>query len=461
MKRTLFPLLALALCACAEAQLVPIGQPIRVDRLPACTIGRDGLAFQVIDSNGASECAGGGTTIGFCACRDQTWSLIGGDASDHGMLVGLADDDHLQYALLAGRLGEQVLHGGVNDDERLFISPNAEDDLDQALIFLTGSNPTPSVVLQTRGGTSSGTEFRMEDTLIQGSLGNGGHFRMGFDDTAALYVDKNGNVGLDGRLRIGDSDLDSASSCIDVSTDRLFGDLDCDSTKDAGEQFLDDEVVGKYVLATNTSTTAIETTGAGADLDFDSFDDFFLTATDDLLANTTGASGVISLSTVGSTATITLQTSGGTAAINVNSASSANVDAVDSITLDVAGGNGEISLGDNTAIFTALVTRTPQTATCTSDGTGAAGALTLLPTANLIEITNSDPDGCAVTMDESGMSSGVEISITVVATAGGNVSFADTSGLTELTGAVNLGLYDSLDLGYTTSRYVMRGTSNN
>lgn len=32
---------------------------------------------------------------------------------DHGLLLGLADDDHLQYALLAGRVGGQYLYGGI------------------------------------------------------------------------------------------------------------------------------------------------------------------------------------------------------------------------------------------------------------------------------------------------------------------------------------------------------------
>lgn len=35
------------------------------------------------------------------------------DDLDHGLLQGLADDDHLQYLLLAGRSGGQVAHGGT------------------------------------------------------------------------------------------------------------------------------------------------------------------------------------------------------------------------------------------------------------------------------------------------------------------------------------------------------------
>lgn len=47
--------------------------------------------------------------------------------NDHGLLVGLADDDHTQYALLAGRAGGQTLKGGTgaNDDLTLEATSNA------------------------------------------------------------------------------------------------------------------------------------------------------------------------------------------------------------------------------------------------------------------------------------------------------------------------------------------------
>lgn len=40
-------------------------------------------------------------------------SLIGGGITDHGALTGLSDDDHDQYALLAGRTTGQILIGGT------------------------------------------------------------------------------------------------------------------------------------------------------------------------------------------------------------------------------------------------------------------------------------------------------------------------------------------------------------
>ena len=51
----------------------------------------------------------------------------GGGVTDHGALTGLADDDHTQYALLAGRGTGQTLIGGVNTTNSLTLKPNSVD----------------------------------------------------------------------------------------------------------------------------------------------------------------------------------------------------------------------------------------------------------------------------------------------------------------------------------------------
>jgi hypothetical protein len=43
---------------------------------------------------------------------------------DHGTLTGLADDDHVQYALLAGRAGGQTLIGGSGSSDNLVLGSN-------------------------------------------------------------------------------------------------------------------------------------------------------------------------------------------------------------------------------------------------------------------------------------------------------------------------------------------------
>lgn len=75
-----------------------------------------GAAGRVLTSNGAGA--------------DLSWEVPaggGGGVTDHGLLTGLADDDHPQYPLLAGRVGGQSLRGGTLTTETLTLSPNATD----------------------------------------------------------------------------------------------------------------------------------------------------------------------------------------------------------------------------------------------------------------------------------------------------------------------------------------------
>jgi len=74
-------------------------------------------------------------------------------ATDHGALSGLSDDDHPQYALLAGRSGGQTLHGGSADSEDLVLRSTAGSTLghvhlaDQALDRVTvGDKDTESAL---------------------------------------------------------------------------------------------------------------------------------------------------------------------------------------------------------------------------------------------------------------------------------------------------------------------------
>lgn len=53
-----------------------------------------------------------------------TWQALPA-APEHGELVGLADDDHTQYAALDGRAGGQVLTGGTEDGDDLELASTA------------------------------------------------------------------------------------------------------------------------------------------------------------------------------------------------------------------------------------------------------------------------------------------------------------------------------------------------
>jgi len=54
--------------------------------------------------------------------------FTGTEASDHGNLTGLEDDDHTQYALLAGRAGGQILSGSPDTGEDLTLQDNNTDN---------------------------------------------------------------------------------------------------------------------------------------------------------------------------------------------------------------------------------------------------------------------------------------------------------------------------------------------
>ena len=98
-----------SLAAAATASLSPI--PVRLED-HALYIGR--YYFQAGDATG-NPTSSFGTQISGTA------------TTDHGNLAGLADDDHAQYALLAGRSGGQTVNGGTDasDDLDLHSTSNA------------------------------------------------------------------------------------------------------------------------------------------------------------------------------------------------------------------------------------------------------------------------------------------------------------------------------------------------
>lgn len=102
---------------------------------------------------------------------------------------------------------------------------------------------------------------------------------------------------------------------------------------------------------------------------------------------------------------------------------------------------------------------TAQPVSVASDGAGTAAAFNLTPTSSNIQITCNDPNGCTATMIETGAVDGNTIQIVNV--SANAVNFADSAGVSELTGAVALGQYDSLTLMYVSDRWVETAASNN
>ncbi len=92
---------------------------------------------------------------------------------DHGGLGGLPDDDHTQYALLAGRSGGQILVGGVDASDPLTFRATA-NGTDGPIIFQTDPTTERMRILPTgevQVGGTFGTSFNVAFALqMRGSI---------------------------------------------------------------------------------------------------------------------------------------------------------------------------------------------------------------------------------------------------------------------------------------------------
>lgn len=101
---------------------------------------------------------------------DGTWATAG--VADHGALTGLTDDDHTQYALLAGRSGGQTIIGGTASGDDLTIKSTS--NATKGSIFLgSGSGYTLATLDDATGrigfGTTSPTAYI---DIVNGSGGS-------------------------------------------------------------------------------------------------------------------------------------------------------------------------------------------------------------------------------------------------------------------------------------------------
>jgi hypothetical protein len=128
-------------------------------------------------------------------------------------------------------------------------------------------------------------------------------------------------------------------------------------------------------------------------------------------------------------------------------------------------GNGSVTVsklklnGDGMLTTAGRSVNTVQAVTVADDGAGTAATNTLTPSSSYVSYTCSDANGCTITVSETGA---VDGSLVRIVNASANTcNFADTSGVTELTGAFAMGQWDTLTLLYATDRWVEIARSNN
>lgn len=94
------------------------------------------------------------------------WTTLGsgggGGVTDHGALTGLSDDDHTQYALLAGRSGGQTVTGGTASGDDLTLRSTTDATKGDVIIADQGGD----VVV---GGGATASEIRLLEPSGSGS----------------------------------------------------------------------------------------------------------------------------------------------------------------------------------------------------------------------------------------------------------------------------------------------------
>lgn len=126
----------------------------------------------------------------------------------------------------------------------------------------------------------------------------------------------------------------------------------------------------------------------------------------------------------------------------------------------IAGGASGLGVTTTEIDLYVIVDHGTQAVTCTDSGDASPGALSLAPTTSYVAITNSDADGCVVTLSETGAAEGRIFEARVVSTAGGTVDWTNSAGVQEVPSSLVLGcqanLYGFSEWRYIADRWVLR-----
>ena len=95
---------------------------------------------------------------------------------------------------------------------------------------------------------------------------------------------------------------------------------------------------------------------------------------------------------------------------------------------------------------------TPSAQTIADSGDGSAAAGTVAATSQVVHITCSDTNGCALTLSETGAVSGAKLFIVNIGT--NSLTIADSAGVQETTGSLTLGANDNVWFCYIPSAWI-------
>jgi hypothetical protein len=120
-----------------------------------------------------------------------------------------------------------------------------------------------------------------------------------------------------------------------------------------------------------------------------------------------------------------------------------------------AGGSLVVEAAMTTTKITNAQVNSSFSQTCASNGTGAAGSLTIVVAGvSNVEVTNADPNGCGVTLAEPG-ARGQVLTVINVSNAGGTLDFVDSSGVQETGAGCSLAIHGAAVFRYITDRWIM------
>ena len=230
------------------------------------------------------------------AVYDKLELFAAGTGIDHSGLTGLGDDDHTQYAFLAGRAAGQVLYGGTaaNGDLTIEGTSHATKTTSYVILQPTSGNvgigtSSPLAALDVNGVTralssagtaptgGTGLEYFYKTSTDTGNI-------YSYDRTNSVYKDLNLNdklriIGSTGNVGIGTTSPNANLVISDTGTGTTLGQLDTNlrlrtqtATANAGNEisFMGSggAALGNDIYASIAAPVTANTSGAAGYLSF-------------------------------------------------------------------------------------------------------------------------------------------------------------------------------------------------